>query len=75
MDTDAVAANPSVPVITDQGSVVPMNAAGRLWDSDVAYSFRNSPVAITAAVVAFVLIFSAVFASGWRRTTRSIWPR
>ena len=57
MDTDAVAANPSVPVITDQGSVVPMNAAGRLWDSDVAYSFRNSPVAITAAVVAFVSDF------------------
>ena len=39
-----------------------MNVAGRVWDSDVAYSFRNSPVAITAAVVAFVLIFSAVFA-------------
>jgi peptide/nickel transport system permease protein len=34
----------------------------RWWDSDVAYSFRNSPVAIAAAVVAFVLIFSALFA-------------
>ena len=39
-----------------------MNVAGRVWDSDVAYSFRISPVAITAAVVAFFLIFSAVFA-------------
>jgi len=34
----------------------------RRWDGDVAYSFRNSPVAITAALVAFVLIFSSVFA-------------
>jgi peptide/nickel transport system permease protein len=39
-----------------------MNAVARFWDSDVAFSFRNSPVAIVAAVVAFVLIFSAVFA-------------
>jgi peptide/nickel transport system permease protein len=23
-----------------------MNAVGRVWDSDVAYSFRNSPVAV-----------------------------
>ena len=42
--------------------MIPLNVAGRVWDSDVAYSFRNAPVAITAAVVAFVLIFSAVFA-------------
>ena len=41
-----------------------MNALARLWDSDIAYSFRNSPVAIVAFVVAFLLIFSAVFA-GW----------
>jgi len=34
----------------------------RLWDSDIAYSFRTSPVAIVAFVVAFVLIFAAVFA-------------
>jgi peptide/nickel transport system permease protein len=44
-----------------QGSP-PMNAFARLWDSDVAYSFRTSPVAIAAFAVAFVLIFSAVFA-------------
>jgi peptide/nickel transport system permease protein len=36
----------------------------RAWDSDVGYSFRTSPVAIGAALVAFVCIFSAVFA-GW----------
>jgi peptide/nickel transport system permease protein len=40
----------------------PPGALARWWDSDVAYSFRNSPVAIAAAVVAFVLIFAAVFA-------------
>jgi peptide/nickel transport system permease protein len=34
----------------------------RRWDGDVAYSFRNSPVAIAAALVAFVLIFSSLFA-------------
>ncbi|HOX88971.1 MAG TPA: ABC transporter permease [Burkholderiaceae bacterium] len=34
----------------------------RAWDSDVAYSFRHSPVAMVAALVATVLIFSAVFA-------------
>jgi peptide/nickel transport system permease protein len=39
-----------------------MNALARWWDSDVAYSFRRTPVAIGAALVAFVLIFSAVFA-------------
>jgi peptide/nickel transport system permease protein len=36
----------------------------RWLDSDVGYSFRTSPVAIAAAVIAFVCIFCAVFA-GW----------
>ena len=36
----------------------------RAWDSDVGYSFRTSPVAIGAALVAFVCVFGAVFA-GW----------
>jgi peptide/nickel transport system permease protein len=39
-----------------------MNAFARLWDSDVAYSFRQSPVAIGATLVAFTLIFAAIFA-------------
>ena len=39
-----------------------MNALARWWDSDVAYSFRRTPVAIGAALVAFVMIFSAIFA-------------
>ena len=36
----------------------------RLWDSDVGYSFRSSPVALGAAVVALVCVVCAVFA-GW----------
>jgi peptide/nickel transport system permease protein len=40
-----------------------MKAALKRWaDSDVGYSFRTSPVAIGAAVIAFVCIFCAVFA-------------
>lgn len=34
----------------------------RFFDGDVWYSFKHSPVAIVAAVVAFVCIFCAVFA-------------
>jgi peptide/nickel transport system permease protein len=33
-----------------------------LWESDVAYSFRHSPVAILSAVVLAVCIFGALFA-------------
>jgi peptide/nickel transport system permease protein len=36
---------------------------GRAWHSDVGYSFRTSPVAITAGLIAFVCIFCAVFAN------------
>ena len=36
----------------------------RWYDSDVGYSFRHSPVAIAAALVAFICIFCATFA-GW----------
>jgi peptide/nickel transport system permease protein len=35
----------------------------RAWHSDVGYSFRTSPVAITAGLIAFVCIFCAVFAN------------
>ena len=39
-------------------------ALQRFFGGDVWYSFRTSPVAILAAVMAFVCIFAAVFA-GW----------
>ncbi|MCC5962597.1 MAG: ABC transporter permease [Rhodobacteraceae bacterium] len=34
----------------------------RAWDSDIAYSFRRSPLAIVAAVVSLIIIFAAIFA-------------
>ena len=40
-----------------------MSTLARVWDSDIAYSFRQSPVAIGATIVALVMVFSAVFAA------------
>lgn len=40
----------------------PATTLARLWDSDVAWSFRHSPVAVTAAIVALVVIIAAVLA-------------
>lgn len=37
-------------------------AWARFWDSDFAWQYRHSPVAIGASLVAFVCIFSALFA-------------
>jgi peptide/nickel transport system permease protein len=34
----------------------------RVWDSDFAYSFRKSPVAVASALVAFILMAAAVLA-------------
>jgi peptide/nickel transport system permease protein len=34
----------------------------RLWDSDLAYSFRRSPTAVIAAIIALILITGALFA-------------
>jgi peptide/nickel transport system permease protein len=35
----------------------------RAWHSDLGHSFRTSPVAVAAAIVAFVCLFCAVFAN------------
>ncbi|MFN3416146.1 MAG: ABC transporter permease [Caldimonas sp.] len=40
----------------------PPGAWQRFFDSDIWYSFRTSPVAITAAVIAFICGFCALFA-------------
>ena len=34
----------------------------RIWDSDIAYSFRTSPVAVVSALIALVLSVGALFA-------------
>jgi peptide/nickel transport system permease protein len=39
-----------------------MNRLARAWDSDVAWSFRHSPVAIVAAIVAVTIILAAALA-------------
>lgn len=38
------------------------SALARAWDSDIAYSFRRSPLAIIAALVSLIIILAAVFA-------------
>lgn len=34
----------------------------RMWDSDIAYSFRHSPLAIISGLVAALIVLSAIFA-------------
>jgi peptide/nickel transport system permease protein len=41
-----------------------VRAHARIWDSDLGHSFRASPVAMAAALVALVCVFASVFA-GW----------
>ena len=36
---------------------------GRAWHSDIGYSFRTSPVAVGAALIAFICVFCAIFAN------------
>jgi peptide/nickel transport system permease protein len=43
------------------------------WDSDIAYSFRRSPVAMAAALVTALLVLAAVFAP-WVATTNPFDP-
>jgi peptide/nickel transport system permease protein len=40
----------------------PPSLAWRIWDSDIAYSFRGSPVTIVAALVAVLLVGAALLA-------------
>nr|WP_294551469.1 ABC transporter permease [uncultured Rhodopila sp.] len=35
---------------------------GRLWDSDLTYSFRTSPLAVGSALIALILVAAAAFA-------------
>ncbi|MFU8881382.1 MAG: ABC transporter permease [Rhodobacterales bacterium] len=39
-----------------------MNRLERMWDSDIVWSFRHSPVAIVASTVALIIIMGAVLA-------------
>ncbi|MGC1262294.1 MAG: ABC transporter permease, partial [Jannaschia helgolandensis] len=44
-----------------------------IWDADVTWSFRHSPVAVVAAVVTLAMILSAIFAP-WIATTNPFDP-
>jgi len=46
------------PAVTEQ----PRSRFQRIWDSDIFFSFRRSPITIVAALVTLVLILSALFA-------------
>lgn len=48
---------PATPVATK-----PVSLLYRIWDSDVFFSFRRSPVTIVAAIVTFLLVGAAVLA-------------
>jgi len=50
------------PAALDAGTPRPPGAVRRALDSDLAYAFRRSPVAMASAAVAAVMILSAVFA-------------
>jgi peptide/nickel transport system permease protein len=46
-----------------QVTALTMGRLAAAWHSDVGYSFRTSPVALGAALIAFVCVFAAVFAN------------
>ena len=48
---------------TSEGHPVKPGALRRFLDGDLFHSFRNTPVAIVAAIVAAIMIFGAIFAN------------
>lgn len=59
--TDNAARDPA-PVKDPIAVPPPPSAWRRAWDSDIAYSFRTSPVALVSGFVALIIILAAVFA-------------
>lgn len=55
------AAHKPVPAPAETPPPIP-GAFRRAWDSDIAYSFRTSPVALVSGIVALIIILAAVFA-------------
>ncbi len=47
---------------TNTGAEAPRGRFRRIWDSDVFFSFRRSPVTIVAALVTIILVLAALFA-------------
>ena len=48
--------------MSESFDTAPRGRLARAWDSDLAYSFRTSPVALIAGIVAVIIILAAVLA-------------
>ncbi|MDA5557972.1 ABC transporter permease [Shimia sp. MMG029] len=48
--------------MSDQTSTAPQSRLAKAWDSDFAYNFRRSPVAVVSFLVVMLLVLSAIFA-------------
>lgn len=48
--------------MSDTSSAPATDAVARWWNSDLVHNFRTSPVAVGAALIAFVCLFCAAFA-------------
>ena len=46
-------------LVAASAATAPIGRLRRAWDSDLAYSFRRSPIAIVSAVVALICVASA----------------
>ncbi len=47
---------------TETQQTAPKSRMAKLWDSDFAWSFRHSPVAMVASLVVVILVLAAIFA-------------
>lgn len=52
----------AVNAVDNMANDKPLSSIQRIWQSDVMWSFRHSPVAIVSASVFFILLLSAAFA-------------
>ncbi|CUH40636.1 Glutathione transport system permease protein GsiD [Jannaschia seosinensis] len=59
---DATRQGPKPTDRLEEAEIVRPSRWRAVWDSDVAYSFRSSPVAIVATLITLVLVLAAIFA-------------
>ncbi|MCK0168283.1 ABC transporter permease [Jannaschia sp. S6380] len=70
---DATRQGPKPHERLEEAEVVQPSRWRSIWDADLTYSFRTSPVAVVAALVTLILVLSAVFAP-WIATTNPFDP-
>ncbi len=71
--TDAARQGPKPTGRLEEAEVVAPARWRAIWDADISYSFRQSPVAVGAAVVTLLMVLAAVFAP-WVATTNPFDP-